>query len=185
MSRYSEEEKQEILRTQRELLDDARSPYELAGADILEVEPWSGWETESERNDRLYRYGIPLRDPHALEKWRADIEAQERRFEQEREAERAEERRIMRERQRDQRTELYSVIDAKIDAALAEFGEALADPMGEVVALERGLMRRYVAEQLGQLRAESSSAKAHTPKSGEIMDPPALPLIRKPNSYAA
>ena len=32
-------------------------------------------ETESDRDDRLYRYGIALRDPHGLERWRAHADA--------------------------------------------------------------------------------------------------------------
>jgi hypothetical protein len=53
--------------------------------------------------------------------------------------------------------------------------------MARVIAEERKRMRNYVAEQLKQLRAEFSIAKAHD--DGQVIDMPS-PLIRKVRNAA-
>ena len=65
--------------------------------------------------------------------------------------------------------------DERITTALAEHDRAWTDALGEVFAHERKLMRREVAEQVAQLRAEVTGENA------KVIDLTALPL-RKPNT---
>jgi hypothetical protein len=57
------------------------------------------------------------------------------------------------------------------------FSEFQTDVLGEVLSHERQLMRDYVDEQLGLLRAEFTIAKAHD--AGRVLDLPRLPLRKR------
>jgi hypothetical protein len=108
-------------------------PYEPA-EDAIEAAPAEIWATPI-NNDRLIRYGIKLADPHGLERWRADVEAQERRFEKERAA------RAQREAQIRRQQETFSQDQVAV--------------LGQVVADVRHQMKSQISDGICAMREEN------------------------------
>jgi hypothetical protein len=142
-----------------------------------EPEPWPRRESGPSQNDHRYRYGIALADPHGLDRWRADAEAQELRFEKQRAAREQREA----ESRRQQQVQAMSSdanwnrwIDRKIARALdsSAFNGLQTDVLGAVVAEIRHQLRDEFRRELGEygrrgdetvraLREEIAVAKAH------------------------
>ena len=105
---------------------DAARAERLAAEDAIEPAPWPRWESGPSRNDELYRYGIKLADPGALERYRAEAEEATRRRERAQAAEMKEQE--LRKRQAVQRNE--------IDDALAEYSRSLEKQLGMMISEE-------------------------------------------------
>jgi hypothetical protein len=139
-------------------------------------------EIESDRADQLYRYGIPLANPHGLERWRREAEAK-RKWEK-----------TMTDAQQARQWQQW--VDGRIAAALEEDdgkrARALADLIGEALASERIEQRKRVREEIrtavAELRAELGGTKLspqNTRAEGAIIDLPSFPTPRKRDPHAA
>ena len=155
-----------------------RLAAERAAAEAMEAERELEMESRADQNDHLYRYGLRLADPYALERHRAEQLELKRARQQERAADEAREAEILRARQH--------------AAEPTGFSQLQVDVIGCVISEERKReraerkaahdeRRAEFAEQLEQLRAELTG-KAHT--RGQILDLPALPVVRRSSDAA-
>jgi hypothetical protein len=149
MSRFSPEEKDEILRTQRELLEDA----ERAGEDAFQADSSSELRSPAWVDELL-----GPTDP--LEKWRrGQLEA---------EAERA----AYRQREADDTNARRSrdwdrYVRGHIERALAEHDKLWIESIGQVVGEERKYMHAYIDHVAKQLRGEFAQALAAYASKGD------------------
>jgi hypothetical protein len=195
VSRYTAEEKAEIMEKSRQLLEELANmlPYEPAAEEAIEAEPWPSWE-RGNANHRLIRYGIALADPHGLDRWRADAEAQEHRFETERAAREQREAEIRRQQQvqaMSSDANWNRWIDRKIAHALDSFtfNDFQRDVIAMVLAEERKLtlrpaikaaidaLRDEIQEAVGELRRELEISRGYD--KDKVLDLPALPIRRR------
>jgi hypothetical protein len=120
-------------------------------------------EVESDRNDRLYRYGIALREPHGLERYRAKQLEIERARQREREQHQAAEARILRAQQQ-----------AAERAARPEMPRGWVDAIGLTIHEERKRERVERAELETRIEALERQQRG---AAGEILALPA-PVVR-------
>jgi hypothetical protein len=163
MSRYLPEERERILREARETLEQRNN---------VEPEPesWPSWQ-RGNANDRSIRYGIALADPSGLDRWRADVEAQERRFKKERAAREQREAQIRRQQQQTFSQDQIAVLGQLVADVRHQMKSQISDG---IVA-----MRDELAAAVNKLRDELNLQRDHAAKFGEVLDLPALPIRRR------
>jgi hypothetical protein len=175
MSRYTAEEREEIMRSARETLERLNAEkWDASVASDLVV------EAEDAVEDRWSRAIDPLARSNAgMDRWReqAAEQEQEQKFRREREARERQERQIMTERKAQSDAEWNKWADAKIAAAIkaeraaieaerAAHDRNLTKELGKVVSK----LRDEIREAVGELRAEIN-VKAAAEKS-DVIDLP-------------
>jgi hypothetical protein len=174
-SRYSAEEKAEILRRTRELLEqlnEQRAAAEAKPEPEPEPEPWRS------RTDILLD---PMsRSSAPMNRWRAEQEQ----FQREREAYAQQEQRKMDERKAQSDAEWNVWFDAKLATALTTKGHDLFDAFVGIIVELRRERRAEIKKAIDELRAELDMQREHAAKFGEVIDLPS-PLIRKVKDNAA
>ena len=164
MGRYSDEEKAESIRRAYETLE--RLDEQRAAAD---AEPEPAWPTRPDILDPMQRSSA------GMDKWRGQAAAAEARREKAREREQT-----MDEINAQRSAQWDAFVRGHIEAALTEHDKICQEAIGMALAHERKLMRDHVAEQLGQLRADLTIAKAH--ERGKVTDLPNPLTVRKRNA---
>jgi hypothetical protein len=159
----------DVQARRRSIIEDARATVERLQRQS------ASWDVRSQLP--------PIEDK--LTRWRREAEAQERAFARERAADKQREQPLLSEKtQSDASWNEWCA--RKIDDALMEFTEnVLVETVTEIQKETRakieaviGELRDEFAEQIGQLRAEITIAKAHD-TGGTVIDLPALPLRRR------
>ena len=188
MSRYSDEQKRESLRRAHELLEqlDARSAYQPAGEEA-EPEPWPReWDSGPSPNDRLIRHGIRLSDPNGLERWREEPRERDRRREQFREQERAEQsERWLADRLKRERAHTLGLVAELIAVERQHLLEVVGKAIGQSDAKLRDEIQAALDQHGARITELETQQRAHRSKSGETLDLPALPVLRRRSSDAA
>jgi hypothetical protein len=156
MGRYTDAERDAIMKEARELLeqlDDERGHMQPA-EDAIEAAP-----AEMKSGDDLYRYGLRLSDPHGLERWRAEAKETKRKQEQAHAEMKARETEVIRQRQQAAKRAAEHALPPVWRDAIAQF------------------VVEFVAEKVGELRAEFHVAKAN--ESGKVLDLPNPLAVRR------